>query len=80
MGVPVISKVIRMSDLVQQAQTKLLEVRILEEAMEITEHDLANIIARSQIQRKLMHIRALELQEVIETLQVFTDSEPTVTQ
>lgn len=80
MIVPVVSKEIRMSDLIRQVQVKLLEVRTLEEAMELTERDLANVIARSQIQRKLMHLRALELQEVIETLQAFADSEPAVKQ
>jgi len=77
---PILSKVITMSDLIDKALTKLIEVYALEEAMELNERDLSNVIVRSQIQRRLIHLRAIELQEVLHTLQAFAESAPTVKQ
>ena len=77
---PTISRTITMSDLLRTARAKLIEVQDLEDAIELNERDLANLIARSQIQRRLIHLRAMELRDVLQTLQAFAESTPVVKQ
>lgn len=78
MNAPSIVQEITLSDLLQQVQSKLLEHRLLEKMMETNEQDLANIIARSEAQRRLIRLRTEELKELIDSLQLFADSSPVV--